>query len=288
MKGRYSRLQQDPSYKGIQTVTIAHLAAFFLHFISTLALALFFLFADTTPLKGRLTSDVTVRESNGTVTTTLKTLDKAEYEMSNVLIFMPFITSVFHFIQWCLLHTRSDWFIREIKQGVNILRWIEYSITASLMTFLIAQLSGITNVYLVFSVGVVLNIALQAQGYHFEIAMRFENTKKIKDENTTLNTNRFQMWIPLIIGFIIFFFQWSIIACYFYRTVQASGDVPDFVTAIFYLMLILFTLFAIPPFLFARKWFGIDWVGYEIFFIVLSFVSKFVLDWTIAGGISNQ
>ena len=53
------------------------------------------------------------------------------------------LSSLFHFI------VSSKWFFRRyehgLKKNINVFRWVEYSFSSSLMIFLIAQITGISD-----------------------------------------------------------------------------------------------------------------------------------------------
>jgi hypothetical protein len=107
------------------------------------------------------------------------------------------------------------------------------------------------------------------------------------DKNTKLTW--IQKWSPMIGGGIIFAGQWTILWCYFARTVIASDEaVPLFVWFAFLGMQIFFLPFPITQGLFANKFLVKSWYWYEWLFIFWSLVSKLVLDWSLAGGILNQ
>jgi Heliorhodopsin len=275
------KLNADSVLRNFWNLKFWHAVAAIVHLLSGIAILIIFLAVDPSNTRGTFTSDVTTTMgANGTVTT-LKKLD-ADYDLFYVLIPMPFATALFHLLQFLLLFMNCRWYKGDIEKGINIIRWIEYSITASLMTFILAQLCGITNVYLVWLIGVVCNIGLQWHGYYFEVLMDCAT----KDTKLTW----IQKWSPMIGGGIIFLGQWSILGCYFARTVIASKeDVPLFVWFAFLGTFVTFCGFPLIQVFFANKvrWFN-NWYSYEWWFILLSLVSKLVLDWSLAGGILNQ
>jgi len=274
------KLNADSVLRNFWNLQFWHWVAAVVHILSGIAISIVFGLVDTTNTRGTFTSDVTTTMgANGTVTT-LKKLD-ADYDLFYVLIPMPFATGLFHILQAVLLFMNCRWYKGDIEKGINIIRWIEYSITASLMTFILAQLCGITNVYLVWLIGVVCNIGLQWHGYYFEVLMDCAT----KDTKLTW----IQKWSPMIGGSVIFLGQWSILGCYFARTVIASEeDVPLFVWFAFLGTFVTFVGFPFIQVFFANKFVIEDWYWYEFAFIQLSLASKLVLDWSLAGGILNQ
>jgi hypothetical protein len=103
----------------------------------------------------------------------------------------PIITAFFHGAIGFIPYVQQKYLYYIFKEHRNPIRWFEYSITASLMTWVILQLSGVTNIYLLILAGIICNIVLQAQGH--------------------LQEKLPKSWIPTLIGWIIFATQWTII-----------------------------------------------------------------------------
>jgi len=258
-----------------------HLIAAAVHGVSFIALLVLYLVRkanDEDTLSSRLFSD-TFSRKDGEVTIE----DLGDYDLTIVLLFMPSLTAVFHLIQAYLCRPGGEivGYLRDVTKGVNWVRWAEYSITASLMTWIVAQLSGITNVFLLWLLAVVSNVALQWNGYLHE---RFfmDNLKAYK---------KWSNWAPMLNGSVIFLGQWSILLCYFYYAVKGA-DVLGFVWAAFIGMLVTFSFFPLLQIFYAfrrkHKCFIVDWFHYEVAFIVLSLVSKLALDWTLFFGVISQ
>lgn len=256
-----------------------HLIAAAVHggsFIALLALYLVRKANDEDTLSSRLFSD-TVNDGALTIK------DLGGYDLTIVLLFMPALTAVFHLIQafLCRPGEKIVGYLRDVTKGVNWVRWAEYSITASLMTWIVAQLSGITNVFLLWLLAVVSNVALQWHGYLHE---RFfmDNLKAYK---------KWSNWAPMLNGSVIFLGQWSILLCYFIRTIKGA-HVLWFVWAAFIGMLVTFSFFPALLIFYAyrrkHKCFIVNWFHYEVAFIVLSLVSKLALDWTLFFGVISQ
>ena len=256
-----------------------HLIAAAVHGASFIALLVLYLVRkanDEDTLSSRLFSD-TVNDG------ALTNKELGEYDLTIVLLFMPPLTAVFHLIQayLCRPGEKIVGYLRDVTKGVNWVRWAEYSITASLMTWIVAQLSGITNVFLLWLLAVVSNVALQWHGYLHERFFMDDLEAYKKRSN----------WVPLLNGSVIFLGQWSILACYFIRTVKGA-DVPWFVWASFIGMLVTFFTFPALQIFYAyrrkHKCFIVNWYHYELGFIVLSLVSKLLLDWVLFFGVISQ
>lgn len=230
-------------------LSIIHGAFAAVHIVSAAILLTLFFTIQVEELEGVLTSDAGGK---------LETLDG--YQLFWVLWPMPVLTGLFHVFQTLLIVFDVKWYTRPLEKKQNLVRWIEYSITASLMTWIVAQLSGVTNFVLVFMVALVMNIAMQIQGYIYEIS----ETK----------------WPSMVAGFVLFCGQWATIGFYFFNSVT-DAEAPLFVWFIFFGLFITFLGFPVVL-LFSPL---LQWEQYEIVFVVLSAVSKLLLDWTLFAGI---
>lgn len=115
----------------------------------------------------------------------------------------PIITSLFHLFIAFHPTVRAYYYEQVFQYDCNPLRWAEYSITASLMYWVILQLSGVTNIFILIVVGVLMNVALQWQGYLQELLLKKKN------------------YVPTWTGWIIFMGQWIIILAYFFAAVTS-------------------------------------------------------------------
>ena len=144
------------------------------------------------------------------------------------------------------------------------------------MTWVIAQLVGITNLFLLLAVAVLGNILLQLQGHLME-----EMNVKHKERGRV-------NWWPTIIGWAIFVGQWACILTYF--IVPAVSDPvgpPTFVWVIVIGLVVIFAVFGLVQLLHYVGW--PRWLastyGVEIAYIVLSLTSKLFLTWTLLGAL---
>lgn len=274
----------DTSYRSLR---IWHFVAAAIHGISALLLLILYLTLDTSDRKSTLFSD-TLRSRDGL---TVENKLVSSYDLFWVLFPMPVLTALFHLLQGVLLVDDErgrpvvSWAQRyrdEIRAGLNVIRWIEYSGTAGLMTYIVGALSGITNVYLLWFLSVA-NVVMQGTGWLHEMLQRID----IKYD-----------WLPFVLGTIVFLTQWSIIICYFLRTLAAAADldveVPFYVRFIVWGLLASFAGFPAVQVAFWGKfkpWRTEEknsWYWYEFLFIALSIVSKLLLDWTLFAGIVTE
>lgn len=167
--------------------------------------------------------------------------------------------------------------------GSNPLRWIEYSITAGVMTWIVASLSGYSNAF-----GLALiffcNIWMQLSGYSFEqdnLGFKWPLT-----DRKVPNRRRVD-WYHFIEGFIPFIIIWAIILTYFFVALASdSKEVPVFVWFAIFGILALYCLFPLNMVLHYTQIF--PWIdknsNYELTWIFLSITAKSFLYYTLLIG----
>lgn len=203
------------------------------------------------------------------------------YTLSWTILPFPVLTALFHFasllpplrnhLHRIVLHRGK----RKLS-GWNWLRWVEYSITASLMTWTIAQLAGVTDLATLFCF-VALNAMMQLAG---GLGHEWSNI------GWSHNNKRAASWWLFALGFLPFATIWATVVAYF--AVQArSASPPNFVYAIIITMFFLFLSFTVPFLLRYARWQSFllrTNISYELSFIFLSFISKATLDWLLVIG----
>ena len=162
------------------------------------------------------------------------------------------------------------WYVANLKKGVNYARWMEYSITASLMIVVIAMLSGmwdISSLILVFF----LNMTMILFGWMMEL-----------HNQTTRKTN----WTAFYFGCLAGIVPWVVIALYFFSAVANPGaEVPTFVYFILPILFVFFNIFAVNMVLQYKKvgkW--RDYLYGERVYIILSLLAKSALAWQVFAG----
>lgn len=161
---------------------------------------------------------------------------------------------------------------RGLSNNYNIFRWIEYSLSASIMRILVGVLSGVSDLHMQF-----LQFGLTATTMLFGLVFELENQKNrlSNDKN-----NRPVKWYLYWLGFLPHFFSWTVIVGYFFYAVSSGESPPDFVYAIIFIIFFLDLTFAV---VLGLQWSGKcgfqEYVNGEIAFIVLSFTSKNALAW---------
>jgi hypothetical protein len=177
------------------------------------------------------------------------------------------ISAVAHFYLSTLGYDR---YTKNLKRGMNPIRFYEYALSSSLMIVLIGMLSGLWDlgaIILIFGLNGMMNL--------FGILMELQN-------QTTKKTD----WTAYIYGCIAGIIPWIVIFIFFVGSVN-SGDAkpPAFVYAILPTLFVFFNIFAINMVLQYKKvgpW--KDYLFGERVYIILSLTSKSILAWLIFAG----
>lgn len=154
----------------------------------------------------------------------------------------------------------------DLRCGINRFRWVEYSISATLMVILIASYSGITEITAVFAI-IGANVSMILFGWLQE---------KFNPPGRT-ETTMMPFWFGTIAGLAPWVAIW-------FNTFTAD-EVPGFVYGIVIAQFVFFSSFGVNQWLQYRK-VG-NWTSYvfgEKSYLVLSLIAKSVLAWQIFGG----
>lgn len=163
------------------------------------------------------------------------------------------------------------WYERNLlRRGINYARWIEYSLSASVMIVVIGMLVG------VYELGaLVLIFSVNAAMIFFGLVMEEMNLGR-----TRVN------WTPFVLGCVMGIIPWVVITLYLVAPATRSiGDVPTFVYGIYVSLFLFFNVFAVNMFLQYR---GIgpwrDYIFGERAYILLSLTAKSALAWQVFAG----
>ncbi len=163
-----------------------------------------------------------------------------------------------------------EWYVGNLKKGANYARWMEYSITASLMIVVIAMLSGVfdlNTLILIFF----LNMMMILFGWMMEL-----------HNQTTPKTDWTAFWFGCLAGIV----PWVVIALYFFSAVaNPAAEVPTFVYFILPILFVFFNIFAVNMVLQYKKvgkW--ADYLYGERVYIILSLLAKSALAWQVFAG----
>jgi hypothetical protein len=173
-----------------------------------------------------------------------------------------FLSAIAHFT--ISLPGVFQWYTANLAQNRNYARWIEYSISSSIMVTLIAMLPGIYDI-----AALVAIFAVNSMMILFGLLM--EKYEQPGNPN----------WLSYIFGCIAGIVPWLIIAYYIWSPTTDTSP-PNFVYAIFVVLFIFFNSFAINMIL-QYKQVG-PWRNYvfgESTYIFLSLTAKTVLAWMV-------
>jgi hypothetical protein len=161
-------------------------------------------------------------------------------------------------------------YVKNLKKGMNPVRFYEYALSSSLMIVLIGMLVGIWDLgtmIVMFGINAMMNL--------FGIMMELHN-------QTTTKTN----WTSFIYGCIAGIVPWILIVMYFLAALSSAGAKPPaFVYAIIPTLFVFFNIFAVNMVLQYKKvgpW--KDYLFGERVYIVLSLLAKTALAWMIFAG----
>ena len=180
-----------------------------------------------------------------------------------VAIFL-LLSAVFH-----LLISLPGFFVRYrngLTQSRNYFRWVEYSLSSSVMIVLIAMLTGISDIAAL--------IAL----FGVNASMIFFGSLQEKYERP--GGSLLPFWLGSVAGAI----PWIAIGFYLF-TPGSAAQPPGFVYGIFFSLFVFFNVFALNMWLQYRQ-VG-RWSNYlhgERAYVLLSLVAKSALAWQVFGG----
>jgi hypothetical protein len=177
------------------------------------------------------------------------------------------ISAVAHF---CLSTFGYQWYVANLKKGMNPARFYEYALSSSLMIVLIGMLAGVRDLgalIAIFGINACMNF--------FGIIMELHN-------QTTKKTD----WSSFIYGCFAGIIPWIVIVVYFVGSIASSAQKPPpFVYAIIPSLFVFFSIFALNMFLQYKKvgpW--KDYLFGERVYIILSLVAKTLLAWQVFAG----
>jgi hypothetical protein len=161
------------------------------------------------------------------------------------------------------------WYAHNLVKGINHARWMEYSLSASLMIVVIAMLVGIYDI-----ASLVLIFAVNATMILFGWLMELYNQRTEKPN-----------WVPYWFGVFAGAVPCVAIAIYLVGSGDETGGPPGFVYAIFFTIFLFFNSFAVNMVLQYKKvgrW--RDYLYGERAYIILSLVAKSALAWQVFAG----
>ena len=155
----------------------------------------------------------------------------------------------------------------DLERGINQLRWIEYSLSSTLMVVLIAQLVGIFDIAALIAIAGA-NASMILFGWAME---RHALDRRARRERVD--------WSSYVFGCVAGLVPWLAIGAY----LLGAPEVPGFVIGIFVSLFVFFNSFALVMLLeYARigPWRRV--LVAERSYIVLSLTAKVALTWQVA------
>jgi hypothetical protein len=185
-----------------------------------------------------------------------------------ILASFPLLSALAHF---SIAFPFNNGYNENLSRGMNPYRWYEYSLSSSIMIFLICLLTGIWDLWSLVMI-FVLNATMIIFGHLMELINQY-----------TAKTD----WTAFIAGCISGGTPWVVLFAYFVSAIRSSGlEPPNFVYLIIAVYFVLFNVFALNMVL---QYKGVgpwrDYLYGERFYIILSFVAKTLLSWIVFVGI---
>jgi hypothetical protein len=203
-----------------------------------------------------------------TSTQSLEPTTKALFDVS-----LPMLVAMFFFLSAAahliIATTYNKQYNKDLSLGINKARWIEYSLSASIMMVAIALLVGIydaMSLVMIFALAAIMNL--------MGLVMEVHN-------QTTKQTNWLSYWIGCLAGLV----PWIVVAFYLWLGAKNGSSAPTFVYWIFVSIFIFFNCFAVNMVLQYKKigpW--KDYLYGERAYIILSLVAKSLLAWQVFAG----
>lgn len=162
------------------------------------------------------------------------------------------------------------WYVERLRRGINPARWLEYSVSASLMIVIIAMLTGLYD-----ATGLLMIFALNATMIGFGYLMELHN-------QSTARTD----WTAFTFGCLAGIVPWVVVACYMIgAAASVDTSIPGFVYAIIASIFIFFNIFALNMLLqYAKVGPWRSYIFGEKAYIILSLTAKSALAWQIFSG----
>jgi hypothetical protein len=229
-----------------------------------------------------------------------------EVNLGYVISSFLFLSAFAHFLT--ILPRVYEWYIENLKNKINLIRWYEYAISSSVMIYVIAQLCNINDgmtLLLIVGVNACMNLFGASMEMHNStlrklshnqtvVEKTLEGKKVVAVENHVQSTFRVN-WSHFIYGCFAGVLPWIVMGVYFFVSLDRLGDVAELpqevkdvlntVQFIFPSLFLFFNCFAINMVL-QYKEIG-PWKNYlfgEKVYILLSLLAKSFLAWFIWGG----
>jgi hypothetical protein len=213
-----------------------------------------------------LTADPLQTKAAGHTVLALATRHIFDINLAYLVAATFFLSAIAHIVSATVYRPVYE---QNLDHGMNKLRWVEYSLSASLMMLSIGLLVGVgdfATLLTLFGLTAIMNL--------LGLAMEVYNRGK-------QSANWLAYWIGVLAGVV----PWVVIAIYLVAGGIYGNRAPGFVYGIFASLLILFSSFAVNMYLQYRR-VG-KWKNYlygERVYMLLSLIAKTALAWQIFAG----
>jgi hypothetical protein len=173
-------------------------------------------------------------------------------------------------------------YLNNIMEGWNPYRWIEYAISASIMTFLIGLVDGTRDTSTLIGL-VLLTAALQLNGFTVEATLKQRGTLNASSREAVLGST--------VSGWLLFVALWFVLIWGFASLVSdvstlypGTASVPAWIWFVVIAQLLFYASFGIVQVIHISRRFNnskSNYASIESYYIMLSFAAKLAL----AGGI---
>ncbi len=171
-----------------------------------------------------------------------------------------YLSAFFHFVIATVGRSR---YAKELRRGRNRFRWVEYSLSSTLMIVIIALVTTVGDLAALIGIAFA-NISMILFGWIMEMVNR---------------PGQRVWWTPFWMGCIAGIGPWLAIVAYIFT---GEGRPPGFVYGIIVSIFVFFNSFALNQLLQYREvWRWRDYIYGERAYIILSFVAKSVLAWQL-------
>lgn len=195
-----------------------------------------------------------------------------------ILVVVYFAFTAFFHVLYATDCFGTGAYTRALGSRNNYFRWIEYAISSTIMTFLLAIICGVKSVEAVILL-VVMNIGMILTGQIIEAASGI-NAKQIKIVATIIG------WV-LLAGIVLI-----LILSFFSSLADGKRNdfkVPTWVYFIIFPLILWYASFGVVSLLsaFGRRQDVVQYMKYEKAYILLSLISKVNLGYVIAFGLTR-
>jgi Heliorhodopsin len=211
-------------------------------------------------------------ESTQTSITSVKTVQ-------NLLVGFFFVTAAFHFTYYM---TNDGLYKTMIKNGNNYMRWVEYSISSTMMLYIIALVSSVKDVN-IYRMIFATNIAMIYTGQIIE--------EKVREEKD---------WLPaMVVGFTLLLVEFGVIVCDFrsrmndlrtastrFPSMFGGRSIPSWIQYMVWVLFFFFSSFGIISLVGAYS--NMRYESVEKIYILFSLLAKATLAGFIGYGTSQR